>query len=60
MTGNDYAEQAVYTTVAYCLTCGPVLREHMPGGQHITYHRHQESEHPNSDATMPEEDVALQ
>jgi len=57
---TDYAEQAVYTTVAYCLTCGPVLREHLTHSQHVTYHVRQEADHPNADATMPEEDIPLQ
>jgi len=60
MSGNDYAEQAVYTSTAYCLTCGPVLREHLPGGRHVTYHKQQEAAHPNGDATLPEEDRPLQ
>ena len=56
MSGNDYAEPAVYTSTAYCLTCGPVLRGHMPNGLHVTYHTQREAARPNGDATMPEED----
>ena len=60
MTGDDYAEPAAFTTTVYCLTCGPVIREHLPNTRHITYHRVQERDHPNGDATMPEEDVPVQ
>lgn len=36
---SDYAELAILTTVYHCVTCGPILREHLPDGNRITWHR---------------------
>jgi hypothetical protein len=37
-SAGDYAELAVATGVYYCMTCGPILREHCPNGDRITWH----------------------
>lgn len=60
MPGADYAELAVYTSHVYCLVCGPVLREHLPGGAHVTYHRVDEGLHPHRTVHMSEEDIPVQ
>jgi len=60
MPTAEYAEEAVYTSVVYCLTCGPVLREHMPDNTHITYHVLDTGKHPHDTVTMPEEDTPVQ
>jgi hypothetical protein len=60
MPTAEYAEAAVYTTAVYCLTCGPVLREHLPNNTHITYHILDEGQHPHQTVAMPEEDTPTQ
>jgi hypothetical protein len=55
---GDYAEQAVATTVYHCLTCGPVLREHLPDGKRVTWHL--SAAHPHVDTLHAEEQSPLQ
>jgi len=60
MTGADYAEAAAYTSAVWCVVCGPVLREHLPNGQHVTYHRLKAEAHPGTTLDMPEDDLPVQ